>query len=144
MALAEIPGPPVGAGSPPLFVPAPLNDRLWHIPFARVENVPEQLIPGREDVFFGYEFAVQGGGLPDEVIEYYVQLVSKPDALPGSLGFYRALDATLAQNAERVTRRLTMPVLAIGGERSYGGHVAEVMEGLADEVESAVIPGAGH
>ena len=27
--------------SPPLFVPAPLNDRLWHIPFNRVERLPE-------------------------------------------------------------------------------------------------------
>ena len=35
--------------SPPLFVPAPLNDRLWHIPFNRVETLPEQLIQGRED-----------------------------------------------------------------------------------------------
>ena len=63
-ALAEIPGPPGSTPSPPLFVPAPLNDRLWHIPFSRVENVPEQLVQGREDVFFGYEFAIQGGGAP--------------------------------------------------------------------------------
>ena len=32
--------------SPPVFVPAPLNDRLWHIPFNRVEKLPEQLIAG--------------------------------------------------------------------------------------------------
>ena len=31
VALAEIPGPPGAAPSPPLFVPAPLNDRLWHL-----------------------------------------------------------------------------------------------------------------
>ena len=29
-----------------LFVPAPVNDRLWHIPFNRVEKLPEQLIAG--------------------------------------------------------------------------------------------------
>jgi hypothetical protein len=49
--------------------------------------VPEQLIKGREDVFFGYEFAIQGGKLPDDVIKYYVRLVSDPDALRGSLGW---------------------------------------------------------
>ena len=32
VALAEIPGPPGAVPSPPLFVPAPLNNRLWHIP----------------------------------------------------------------------------------------------------------------
>ena len=61
------------APSPPVFVPAPVNDRLWHIPFNRVETLPEQLVTGREDVFFGYEFAIQGGKtLPAELIDYYV------------------------------------------------------------------------
>ena len=99
VALAEIPGPPGAAPSPPLFVPAPLNDRLWHLAFNRVENLPEQLIAGREAAFFGYEFAVQGGKLADEVVDYYVRILSEPDVLPGSLGFYRSLDTTLAQHA---------------------------------------------
>ena len=46
VALAEIPGPPGAAPSPPVFVPAPINDRLWHIPFNRVEKLPEQLVAG--------------------------------------------------------------------------------------------------
>lgn len=144
VALAEIPGPPMSSASPPAFLPAPINNRLWHIPFNRVEKLPEQLIAGREDIFFGYEFAIQGGKLPEDVIKYYVGLVSNPDALRGSLGWYRAFDATLAQNEERKTRRLKMPVLAIGGEASYGGHVGDAMKPLADDVQSVVIPGAGH
>ena len=78
------------------------------------------------------------------MIKYYVSLVSNPDSLRGSLGFYRALDATLAQNEERKTRPLTMPVLAIGGAASYGEHVGDAMKPLADDVQSVVIPGAGH
>ncbi len=143
-ALAEIPGPPGAAPSPPLFVPGALNDRLWHIPFNRVENVPEQLVAGREAVFFGYEFAVQGGKLPDEVVDYYVAMVSNPDALRASFGFYRAFDTTLAQAQARGDHRLAMPVLAIGGESSYGGHVGEAMQLVADDVKSVIIPGAGH
>ena len=143
-ALAEIPGPPGATPPPPLFVPAPVNDRLWHIPFNRVEKIPEQLVAGREDIFFGYEFAIQGGTLPPDVIAYYVRMLSDPEALRGSLGFYRAFDATVAQNQQRKDRPLTMPVLAIGGEQSYGAHVGEVMRTIADDVQSAVIPGAGH
>jgi pimeloyl-ACP methyl ester carboxylesterase len=142
--LAEIPGPPLPSASPPLFVPGPLNNRLWHLPFNRVEKLPEQLVAGREDIFFGYEFAIQGGKLPDEVIRYYVGLVSNPDALRGSFGWYRGLDATLAQNEERKARPLPMPVLAIGGEASWGGHVAEAMKPLAENVQGVVIPGTGH
>jgi pimeloyl-ACP methyl ester carboxylesterase len=144
LVLAEIPGPPEPSTSPPVFVPEPINNRLWHLGFNRVETLPEQLITGREDVFFGYEFAIQGGTLPQDLIDYYVSLVSDPDSLRGSLGWYRALDATLAQNAERKTRPLTMPVLAIGGELSYGGLVAESLKPLAEDVEGVVLPGTGH
>ena len=144
VALVDLPGPPTAAGSPPAFVPSPINNRLWHIPFNRVEDLPEQLIVGNEAAYFGFEFANQGGTLPDELIEYYVGLVSAPDVLPGSLGFYRAFDATLAQNAERMTTPLRMPVLAIGGEASYGEHVGEAMGALATDVRGVVIPDAGH
>jgi pimeloyl-ACP methyl ester carboxylesterase len=144
VALAEIPGPPTSAASPPAFLPDPLNNKLWHIPFNRVETLPEQLIAGREDVFYGYEFAVQGGNVPQDAIDYYVGLVSDPDSLHGSLGWYRAFGATLAQNDERAKTPLTMPVLAIGGERSYGDHVEHAMHALAEDVHGLVIPGAGH
>jgi len=144
VALAEIPGPPTSAASPPAFLPDPLNNKLWHIPFNRVENLPEQLVAGREDVFFGYEFAIQGGELPGELVDYYVGMVSNPESLRGSFGWYRAFGETLAQNDERAKRPLTLPVLAIGGELSYGEHVAEAMRALAEDVQSVVISGAGH
>ena len=73
-----------------------------------------------------------------------MHLLSNPGVLPGSLGFYRAFDVTLAQNEQRKSRPLTMPVLAIGGAASYGEHVAEAMRLVADDVQSAVIAGAGH
>jgi pimeloyl-ACP methyl ester carboxylesterase len=144
VALAEIPGPPLPSASPPVFVPGQVNNKLWHIPFNRVDNLPEQLIAGREDIFFGYEFAIQGGKLPDDLIKYYISLVSNPDSLRGSLGWYRAFDATLAQNEARKATLLTMPVLAIGGETSYGDHVGGAMKPLANDVQTVVIPGAGH
>ena len=144
VALAEIPGPPLAAPSPPLFVPEPVNNRLWHIPFNRVDKLPEQLVRGRENIFFRYEFAVQGGKLPEYAIKYYVRLLSKPGVLRGSFGFYRALDATIAQNEERKTRPLTMPVLAIGGAASYGDQVGTAMQALAANVQSVVIPATGH
>ena len=89
VALAEIPGPPLPPpASPPMFVPEPVNNRLWHIPFNRVSHeLTEQLSRGHEDAFFGYEFAVQGGGrtLPDDVLQYYFRLFSDPDVLPSGL-----------------------------------------------------------
>jgi pimeloyl-ACP methyl ester carboxylesterase len=144
IALAEIPGPPMRSASPPVFVPAAINNRLWHIPFCRAETLPEQLVKGREDIFFGYEFEIQGDKPSESAIAYYVALLSRPDVLTGSFGFYRALDATLAQNEARQATPLSMPVLAIGGENSYGAQVGEMMQPLAVNVQSAVIPGTGH
>jgi pimeloyl-ACP methyl ester carboxylesterase len=144
VALAEIPGSPGAAPSPPVFVPGPINDRLWHLPFNRLEKINEQLVEGRERIFFGWEFDAAAKKLPDDVIDYYVGLLSDPDALRGSFGFYRALDTTIAQDGQRRTQRLAMPVLAIGGEASFGDHVADALKLVADDVHSLVIPGAGH
>jgi pimeloyl-ACP methyl ester carboxylesterase len=145
LAVAEIPGPPGATPAPPLFVPGPLNDKVWHIPFNRSGKVAEQLVEGKEHIFFGYEFAIQGGKpLPDATIDYYVQSFTNPESLRGCFGFYRAWDATMAQNKERATKPLPMPVLAIGGADSWADHVADGMRPVATDVQGAVIAGAGH
>jgi pimeloyl-ACP methyl ester carboxylesterase len=89
VALAEIPGPPGAAPSPPLLVPGPLNDRLWHLAFNRIDNLNEQLVAGREDVFFGWEFDASAKKLPKDAIAYYVGLLPTPTpcgAASGSIG----------------------------------------------------------
>jgi pimeloyl-ACP methyl ester carboxylesterase len=144
VALAEVPGPPTPDHSPPLFTPRHVNDKLWHIAFNRAGEIAEQLVQGREAIFFGYEFAVQGGQVPDAAIDYYVKGLSAPGALPGSLGFYRAWDETMAQNGERAARKLAMPVLGIGGEASWGAAVAGALSAVAEDVETLVVPGTGH
>ncbi|MFE9692456.1 alpha/beta fold hydrolase [Micromonospora sp. NPDC005806] len=144
VALAEVPGPPGAVPSPPMFAPGPLNDRFWHIPFNRINKLNEQLVQGREKLFFSWEFTIQGGKLPDDLIDYYVGMLSNPDSLRGSFGFYRAWDAMMTQNEKRKNTRLAMPVLAIGGAASSGDQVGEAMKLLADDVQTAVIPNSGH
>ena len=70
--------------------------------------------------------------------------LSNPEWLRACFGFYRALDTTIAQDQQRKTKQLAMPVLAIGGAMSFGGHVGEAMSLVADDVQSAVIPDTGH
>ena len=78
------------------------------------------------------------------MINYYVRMFSTRDSLRGSFGWYRALDTTIAQNAQRKSRRLTMLVLAIGGDASFGQHVGDAVTAVADDVQSVVIPGTGR
>ncbi len=145
LAVAETPLPGVSP-SPPLFANAHLNNALWHFAFNRLAAVNDQLIAGREEVYFGWQFATKAARpLPDYAVRYYVDtLAAGPEALHASFAIYRALDATIAQNQERKTRRLRIPVLGIGGAKSLGEQVADTMKLAADDVQTLVIPGAGH
>ena len=40
--------------------------------------------------------------------------------------------------------KLAMPVLAIGGEKSFGANQAAVMRNAAADVTELVVPNAGH
>ena len=78
-------------------------------------------------------------------MQYYVDgPASSPEALHGSFQLYRAFGATAAQNEQRKTRRLPMPVLAMGGAESAGAMAADTMKLVADDVQTLVIPGTGH
>jgi pimeloyl-ACP methyl ester carboxylesterase len=141
---APLPG---SSPAPPLFLPGPVNELLWHIAFNRAAEVNERLVRGREDIFFGFEFAVAAGTskLPGEVVGYYIGLLTaRRHALRGSFELYRAFPTTIAQNQQRMTRRLTLPVLAIGGAESGGEGVAATMRLAADDVQGVVLAGAGH
>jgi pimeloyl-ACP methyl ester carboxylesterase len=132
--------------SPPLFGTSHANDRLWHFAFNRLAEVNEQLVTGREETYFGFQFATKAASkLPDDTVRYYIDaLAADPDALRGSFAAYRALDATIAQNRQRTTRRLTLPVLTIGAAEGYGEVTADTMKLAADDVQSVIIPGSGH
>ena len=144
--VSEAPLPGISP-SPPLFLPPALNARLWHLAFNQLPKINEQPVTGREEIFFGAEFDASAGTnkLPGYAVRYYIDtLAASPDALRGSFGFYRALPTTIAQNQQRMQRRLTLPVLAIGGGESAGEGVGNTMKLTADDVQAMVIPGCGH
>jgi len=146
LVVSEAPLPGVSP-SPPLFLPPLLNARLWHLAFNQLPKVNEQLVTGREDIFFGAEFDASAGTNkpPDGAVRYYIDtLASDPDHLRGSFEFYRAIPTTIAQNEQRKQRRLTLPVLAIGGAESSGEGVGNTMKLAADDVQTVVLTGSGH
>jgi pimeloyl-ACP methyl ester carboxylesterase len=146
LVVSEAPLPGV-TPSPPLLLPPPLNARLWHLAFNQLPaEVNEGLVRGREDIFFGAELDASAGTkkLPEDAVRYYIDtLAADPDALRGSFELYRAFPTTAAQNEQRKTRRLTMPVLAIGGAESTGAMAADTMRLVADDVQGAVV-NSGH
>jgi pimeloyl-ACP methyl ester carboxylesterase len=145
LAVAETPIPGLSP-SPPLLSNGHLNERLFHFGFNWLDGLNERLVTGREDIYFGWQFATKAAKqLPDYAVKYYVDtLAADPEALHGSFAMYRALDTTIAQNGQRKAQQLTLPVLAIGGALSLGQQVADTMKLGATDVQSLVIPGCGH
>ncbi len=146
LVVSEAPLPGISP-SPPLFLPPHLNERFWHLTFNRLPKINEQLVQGREEIFFGAEFDASAGSkkLPADAIKYYIEtLAADPEALRGSFEFYRAVDATIAQNEQRKAKRLTLPVLAIGGAESSGEGPGNTMKLAADDVQSLVLLNCGH
>ncbi len=147
LVVSEAPIPGVSP-SPPLLLPPQLNARLWHLTFNQLPaEVNEALVRGRENVFFGAEFDASAGThkLPADVVRYYIDtLAADPEALRGSFEIYRAFPEIIAQNEQRRNRRLTLPVLAIGGAESSGEGAANTMKLVADDVQGVVLPDSGH
>ena len=58
---------------------------------------------------------------------------------------FKAFDQDAVDNKAFVARgKLTMPVLAVGGEKSFGPMMAVVMRAAATKVQEAIVPSAGH
>ena len=81
------PGAPGADHSPPLFVPAPVNNRLWHIAFNRLPGRSrEQLVEGREDDLLRLRVRRIQGGHPARGARRLLRrpLVSAPAPCPAA------------------------------------------------------------
>ncbi|MFI1921042.1 alpha/beta fold hydrolase [Streptomyces sp. NPDC020377] len=134
--------------SPPFFGPAAVNLKLWQFGFNRLTDLNEELVRGRERLFFGYQFAKKAAtpdAIPAYAVDVYVDAITAdPRALRASFAYYRALDETIAQNEQRSRTRLTLPVLALGGALWSGANAAQTMRLAADDVTGVVLDDCGH
>ncbi|WP_327721911.1 alpha/beta hydrolase [Streptomyces sp. NBC_00490] len=134
--------------SPPFFGPAAANLKLWQFGFNRLTDLNEELVQGRERLFFGWQFATKAAtptAIPAHAVDVYVDAITAdPRALRASFAYYRALDETIAQNERRSKTRLTLPVLALGGALWSGASAAQTMRLAADDVTEVVLDDCGH
>ena len=145
LALAEANIPGV-APSPPLLGPEAANDRLWHFAFNRKRGLNEELVRGREHLYFGDQFAAKAAvPLPEAAVGFYVQpLARSADALRASFEFYRAIDEITAQNERRRAHPLTIPVLTLAGDQSLGHRVGEIGQLIATDPVNVIVANCGH
>ena len=123
-----------------------LSPALWHFNFGG--EMAERLVAGRERLYldrFWNDFAANPARVDEATRAHYARLYAQPGAMKAAFAQFNTIATRdVADNRTGAQVKLAMPVLAIGGEKSFGPKVAEVMRNAATDVREAVVPGAGH
>jgi len=117
----------------------------WHHHFTSKDAL--RLVEGRERIYldrFWNEFSADPASVDEGTRAHYAALYSQPGAMRAAFEQFKALDKDAADNAVLIKRSLSMPVLAIGGQKSFGPNMAVLMRGAASDVTERVVPNAGH
>ena len=122
------------------------NPLLWHFRFGGPDM--ERLVAGRERIYldrFWNEFSADPAHFSEASRVHYAALYALPGAMHAGFSQFAAFDQDAVDNKALLAKgKLAMPMLAVGGEKSFGLQMAAVMRFAASDVREAVIPGAGH
>jgi len=121
------------------------NPLLWHFDFGGKDAL--RLVQGRERIYldrFWNDFAGDPSKINEATRVHYARLYSRPGAMRASFAQFQSIRQDAQDNAQSVKTKLGMPVLAIGGEKSFGANEAAVMRNAATNVTELVVPGSGH
>ena len=119
---------------------------LWHFSFYGPDA--ERLVSGRERIYldrFWNEFSADPKNFDEASREHYAALYAQPGAMHAGFEQFKAFDQDAIDNKAFVANgKLGMPVLAVGGEKSFGPMMATVMRAAANNVTEAIVPSSGH
>ena len=122
-----------------------LSPLLWHFSFGGPDAL--RLVKGRERIYldrFWNEFAGTPSKIDEATRRHYAKLYAQPGAMRASFAQFLAIPKDAEDNLQSMKTLLPMPVLAIGGEKSFGANEAVVMRNAATNVTELVVPDAGH
>lgn len=119
---------------------------LWHFNF-RGPDV-ERLVQGRERIYldrFWNELSADPRSIDEATRNHYAELYARPGAMRAAFNQFAAFAQDALDNQAFAAKgKLTMPVLAIGAEKSFGAAMADILRFVATDVTSVVIPRSGH
>ena len=125
--------------------------RRWHHAFFRTLDLPEQLCFGREEMVINWLFENYGyraNCISDEDRAEFLRTYKKPGAFRALLEIYRALPQDAEDNRNILSRngKLKMPVLALGGDKSFGRGMEciESLRRVAENVRGGLVKDCGH
>jgi pimeloyl-ACP methyl ester carboxylesterase len=79
-------------------------------------------------------------------LDHYAALYAKPHAMHDAFEQFGAFSQDAIDNKALLATagKLTMPVLAIGAEKSFGAGMADELRYVASNVNGAIVPRSGH
>jgi pimeloyl-ACP methyl ester carboxylesterase len=122
-----------------------LNPGVWHFNFHGPDA--ERLVAGRERIYFDRIWNDFTGdpSKPDEATRnFFAATYAQPGGMRAGFAQFTAFPQDAADNKIFEKVKLTMPVLAVGGEKSFGPLQAVIMRNVATNVQEAVVAGSGH
>ncbi|MFD8008069.1 alpha/beta fold hydrolase [Streptomyces mirabilis] len=148
MAVMEAPIPDKSIYSYPALNADPNKPSPWHFGLFQLP-LAEKLIAGHErvlvhDMMLEY---VAGDKSPFTAsdFDYYAHFLKEPGRATAWMNVYRGLRIDVQQNKEFLAQgNLKMPILAVGGQLSFGSGVANQWHEYAANVHGIVLKNTGH
>jgi pimeloyl-ACP methyl ester carboxylesterase/uncharacterized RmlC-like cupin family protein len=121
------------------------NPAVWHFGFHGPDA--ERLVAGRERIYFDRiwdDFTGNPGEPNNATRNFYAATYAQPGGMRAGFAQFTAFAQDAKDNRVFEQTQLPMPVLAVGGEKSFGALQAVIMRHVATNVEGAVVRGSGH
>jgi pimeloyl-ACP methyl ester carboxylesterase len=119
---------------------------VWHFRFNG--EYPEKLVQGRERIYFEYFWNVFAAdkthSIPEADRRAYSEAYAKPGRMRAAWTYFASWPRLAKDFSQLSQRKLTMPVLSIGGEKSLGKELGQQAKLVADNATVIVLPNTGH
>jgi pimeloyl-ACP methyl ester carboxylesterase len=120
---------------------------LWHFNFRGPDM--ERLVKGRERIYldrFYNELSDDPKTITEATRRHYAALYARPHAMHDAFEQFAAFNQDAKDNQAMLAAggKLPMPVLALGGDKSFGTEQADVLRFAASNVTGGIIPHSGH
>jgi pimeloyl-ACP methyl ester carboxylesterase len=122
------------------------NPGIWHFRFNG--PTPEALVRGRERIYFEHfwnDFAAdQTHSIPEADRAAYAAAYARPGRMRAGWAYFVSFQRAAKDFAPFARTKLTMPVLAIGGEKANGELLGQQMKIVASDATTVVLKDTGH
>ena len=122
------------------------NPKTWHFNFYGPDE--ERLVAGRERIYldrFWNELSADPNKIDEATRAHYAAVYARPHAIHDAFEQFKAFPQDGIDNRALLAKgKLTIPVLALGGEKSYGAHMETELRAVAVNVKGGVIAASGH